>query len=187
MAVYEDDMQRTFDRLWSESKIEIFRLELLNTYEIGYEADAFNKYKHGKRVNVFEEVPGFRDWLSKIERTAKRGVAIVDIQVLDLPMSDYLKFGIKYGSSFAEQRGEKFLFIERKSISELVDGFTDYWMFDSKTVMLMNYDYEGHLISRSDPINNHTEIWGYLDLKDQLLKIGIPMQAFLKDNSIDLR
>ena len=177
---------KTFSDLWAEAKVEIFRLELLNTYSIGYEAGAFNKYKQGKPIDVSKEVSGFNEWLSKAEQTVKRGVSIVDIQVLDLPMSDYIKFGIKYGSLFAEQKGEKFLFIERKNVSELVKGFSDYWMFDSNTVMLMNYDSEGQLLSRSNPIKERAEVTRYLELKNRLLHMGVPMQKFLKDNNIDL-
>jgi hypothetical protein len=177
---------KTFSDLWSEAKVEIFRLELLNIYSIDYEIGAFNKYKQGKPVDVFKEVSGFNEWLSKAEQTVKRGVSIVDIQVLDLPMSDYIKFGIKYGSLFAEQKGEKFLFIERKNVSDLIKGFSDYWMFDSSTVMLMNYDSEGHLLSRSNPIKRYSEVSRYLELKDKLLHIGIPMQKFLRDNDINL-
>ncbi len=177
---------KTFKELWEGAKTEIFRLELLNAYNIDYEAEAFKRYKQGKPINSLD-VPGFKEWLSKLEEKTKDGVAIVDIQVLDLPMSDYIQFGISGASFFAEEKGEKFLFVERKNVSKLITNFPDYWMFDSKTVMTMNYDSNGRLISQGKPIDDSKEILRYLELKNKLLRVGIPMQEFLRVNRIKLK
>jgi hypothetical protein len=179
------DKPKNFDSLWREAKNEIFRLELLNVYKVASETEAFRRYMEGKPLNSLE-APGFKDWLSKIEDKTKNGVTIVDVQVLDLPMSDYLKFGITCASFLAEEKGEKFLFIERKNVSKLIRGFQDYWMFDSKTVIPMNYDEEGSFISKGKPISDQNEISDYLKLKDKLLKIGMPMREFLRVNDIIL-
>lgn len=181
----KESKPKTFDELWEAAKTEIFRLELLNTYNIDYEAEAFKRYKQGNPINSLE-VPGFKDWLSKIEEKTKNGVSIIDVQVLDLPMSDYLKFGISSASFLAEERGEKFLFVERKYVSKLVTNVPDYWMFDSKTVITMNYDSAGRLISKGNPIDDRKEISKYLELKKKLLRAGIPMHEFLRMNGIKL-
>lgn len=127
---------KTFEELWSDAKEEIFRLELLNTYLVDYEAQAFNKYKKGLEVSGWD-IPGFDKWLQDITDKTKDGVKILDLQVLDLPMSEYLKFGIGSASFFAQDKGEKFMFVERNKVSEIIKGVEDYWLFDSEVVLPM--------------------------------------------------
>ena len=110
---------KKFEDLWSDAKTEIFRLELLNTYLVDYEEDAFNRYKRGLEVNSLE-IPGFKKWLEDINYKTKNNVRVLDIQVLDLPMSEYLKFGISCASFFAEKKGEKFMFVERNKVSDII-------------------------------------------------------------------
>ena len=62
---------KTFEELWSDAKEEIFRLELLNTYLVDYEAQAFNKYKKGLEVSGLD-IPGFDKWLEDINHKTKK-------------------------------------------------------------------------------------------------------------------
>ena len=176
---------KSFEELWSEAKEEIFRLELLNTYLVDYEAETFNKYKKGLKVSGLE-IPGFDKWLRDIEQKTKNGVKVLDLQVLDLPMSDYLKFGISCASFLAEEKGEKFMFIERKNVSELIKGIEDFWLFDSKIVLPMNYDKDGRFISKGVPTTNSIIVSKCKNIRDVLIKNATFMHEFLKENNIDL-
>ncbi len=177
---------KNFQDLWSEAKKEIFRLELLNTYLVDYEMQAFNKYKNGLEVTGLE-IPGFDKWLQDIEQKTKNGVKILDIQVLDLPMSDYLKFGISCASFLAEEKGEKFMFIERKDVLELINGIDDFWLFDSEIVLPMNYDKDGRLISMGIPTTNSIIVSKCRHIRDILIKNATFMHEFLKENNIDIK
>lgn len=110
---------------------------------------------------------------------------IIDLQVLDLPMSDYLKFGIEMGSSIAEQYGQRFLFVERDKVANLIARFQDYWLFDNKAVIPMNYDPRGRFINKGTAITEPISLSKYIYLKTDLIKRGIPMHEFLKNHKID--
>ncbi len=181
----KEEKQKGFDEIWKNTRHEIFRLELLNTYLVDYEKEPFERYKRREKFNALE-YPDFIEWLSNIEQKVKESVRIIDIQVLDLPMSEYLKFGISTGSIFAAEKGEEFLFIERDKVKDLIFGFQDYWMFDSKIIISMDYDSEGRFIKKEYPIVRDKNLSKYIDLKNELLKVAIPMNKFLRINNISL-
>ena len=176
---------KKFEDLWSDAKSEIFSLELLNTYLVDYEEDAFNRYKKGLEVNCLE-IPGFKKWLEDINHKTKNNVRVLDIQVLDLPMSDYLKFGISCASFLAEKKGEKFMFVERNKVSDIIKDVEDYWLFDSKVVLPMKYDKKGRFIGRGVPTTDPIIVSECVYIRDNLLKKAQNMKEFLKENNIDL-
>lgn len=178
-------VSKTFDELWQSAKTDIFRLQLLNIYLVEQEAKAFRLYKSGKRVDGLE-TPGFKEWLSQIEETVKRGVRVIDIRVIDLPMSEYHRFVISTWAHFAKEKGEEIRFIEREKVAELVHGFEDYWMFDSDVVIPMRYDAAGHFIEKGEQITDPKIVSKYAALKTRLDTIAVPMDKFLSANKINL-
>ena len=116
----------------------------------------------------------------------KNNVRVLDIQVLDLPMSDYLKFGISCASFLAEEKGEKFMFVERNKVLNIINGVEDYWLFDSKIVMPMNYDKDGRFISKGIPTNDQVIVSKYRYVRDALIKKSQFMVEFLRENNINI-
>lgn len=173
----------TFDKLWANAKSEIFRLQLLNSYDVEEETDALAKYRRGEGVNALEDA-GFRQWLSDIEKKAQQGVRIIDLKVIDLPMSDYLRFGISTYSVLAKEKGQIFMMVERGKVSELVTGFKDYWMFDSNAVLKMNYDTEGRFVNMVEIVDRSRS--KYAALASNLLKVAMSMDEFLRINKVGL-
>ncbi len=118
----------------------------------------------------------------------KRGesVRIINMQVVDLPLNDYIKFGIKYYLNITSKSGQETFFIERKNVNELVRVFKDYWMFDSKRIIPMNYKEYGTYISMGDPVIMDSVVNKYSELNDKLLDRAMPMSDFLDVNRINL-
>ncbi len=118
----------------------------------------------------------------------KRGesVRIINMQVVDLPLNDYIKFGIKYYLNITSKSGQETFFIERKNVNELVRVFKDYWMFDSKRIIPMNYKEYGTYIIMGDPVIMDSVVNKYSELNDKLLDRAMPMSDFLDVNRINL-
>jgi hypothetical protein len=108
------------------------------------------------------------------------------MQVVDLPLNDYIKFGIKYYLNITSKSGQETFFIERKNVNELVRVFKDYWMFDSKRIIPMNYKEYGTYIIMGDPVIMDSVVNKYSELNDKLLDRAMPMSDFLDVNRINL-
>ena len=173
-----------FYACWNASTQEVFRLQLLNSYAVDFERVAFDNFMNGKSVNYLES-PGFKEWIAKIREKRNEGVSVINLHVVDLPISDYFRFGIGF-LRISEQSGQESRFLERKRAELLLKDFQDFYLFDSKTIMLVNYDDKGGFLSLSNPITDPKTISRSICLRDELMKISIPMETFISQNNIDL-
>ena len=173
-------------RLWDRSKSEIFRLQLLNAYWEDTKTDAFGEFMQGIPPDPMKN-SGFKEYREGIAKKKIDGVRIINMQVLDLPISDALKFGIAF-LRLSEESGQKSLFVERKNVADLVKGFRDFYMFDSKIVLNVIYDkdVEGRYLGTEKPITDPEEVSAYIKLRDGLVKAAVPMGDFLGLNGINI-
>lgn len=140
----------------------------------------------GKQINP-EENPGFKYFADIVARKKANGVDIINMQVLDLPISDALRFGIGFLRA-SEKSGQRSLFIERRSVADLVKWFQDFYMFDSKIVMNIIYDekVEGKYLGAEELITDPKEVSRYVNLRNKMVKAAVPMEDFLKQHNIPL-
>ena len=109
------------------------------------------------------------------------------MQVLDLPISDALRFGMGF-LRVSEKNGQRSLFVERKNVTDLVKGFKDFYVFDSEIVMNIIYDknLEGRYLGSEKIITDPKEVTRYTNLRDKLIEKAFPMEDFLKEHHIDI-
>jgi hypothetical protein len=181
----EKELSKRFGELWAEAKHEIYRLQLLDTYLVDGEKEAFCGYKKGKAANCIK-ISGFEEWCSSIEGKSKQGVRIIDMEVVGLPLSEYKKFGISVALLSTNEKGQESFFVERKKVAKLISGFQDYWMFDSKVVIPMNYDKEGHFLGAGSLVVAQDRVDRYVKLREVLLGVAVPMAEFLRTNDVNL-
>ena len=178
-----NDIWGIFRNLWDGTEKEIFRLQLLNSYAVEDEAEQFKRYLRGQPIELSEED---KEWIKNIEKKRILGTKNINLIVIDLPLSDYLKFAISTGFYEQQKAGRETLMVERKDVSGLITGFQDYWMFDSKDVILMSYDNAGHFLGARTLDPAHKDISKYVRLRDELVKNAIPMAEFLSERKINI-
>ena len=86
------------------------------------------------------------------------------------------------------KKGKPSLFIERRSVADLVKWFQDFYMFDSKIVMNIIYDekVEGKYLGAEELITDPKEVSRYVNLRNKMVKAAVPMEDFLKQHNIPL-
>lgn len=178
------DKFKIFYDLWNGSKTEIFRLQLLNTYWEDTQLSAFKDFMDGKSVDYLNS-PGYKEFADDLATARGRGVDIINLQVLDLPLSDALRFGLGF-LRLSEKNGQRTLFVERKDVVGIVRGLEDYYLFDLNTILPIVYDKKdvGRFIEYGDPISRVAAA-KYIAARDALEKVAIPMEGFLIDHNID--
>ena len=182
----QEEIWKIFDSWWIASKSEIFRLQLLNEYHVEEEEKVFNEYKEGKQVNLQNDINTI-EWLKKLKNKKVEGVRNINLMVIDLPLSDYLKFSVNTYLLDQKRYGRESFFIEREKVAEIVRGVQDYWLFDNEKLLLMNYDNGGHFLSASEPMADMAIVSRYIRLKEAMLTKAMPMEKFLPINGISIK
>jgi len=177
-------LEKKLINCWTEAKEEIFRLQLFNEYHTVEDLD-LAKLERENRLNILDD-QNFKQWVSDIETKSKEGVRIINVHVIDLPLTEYHRLGIKYYLTETSKKGQESFFVERKDVADMISKFQDYWMFDSKNIILMDYGSDGTYVGVGGFIvmNNNNK---YSMLRDKLMKKVLPMMDFLKSNRIGLK
>lgn len=163
----------SFDELWKNFKKEAFRLELLQEYNVQEEEKAIEKFLRGGKIKAQDFG---NEWDEYLEGLLKRNVRAGRVHVVDLPLSDYIKFEFE-SYKFSQKWGEDIRIILREDYEKITDGkeFKDFWLFDDETVLEFDYDTSGRWLSGE--IANE-DIEKYVELKNKLLENSTKLNDF---------
>ncbi len=142
-----------------------FRLELLQEYNVDGEKESIKEFlKTGK---VSED----KDWTNLIKSAISRGAFMERVHVIILPISKYLKYEIEAYKANIEA-GEKVSFMLKEEFDKINTKINhDFWLFDDKIVLKMNYDLSGKF-KGFEEIKNASE---FVKLKDITLLKSKPI------------
>jgi hypothetical protein len=175
-----DILRLEYAKAWREAEKEIFRIQLLTEYPDSEKA-AYDEYKKGnviKSANVDSNI-------EFISRKVKNGVKMVNLLVVDIPLSTYTKFSIETTYIYLANAGYETFLVERSKVADIVKNTKDFWLFDNKKVLPMLYDIDGHVIGALKPITDE-KVGGYVKIKEKVLPMALPLTEFLKVNKINL-
>ncbi|MDD5331778.1 MAG: hypothetical protein PHE43_03070 [Candidatus Nanoarchaeia archaeon] len=142
-----------------------FRLELLQEYNIPNERKHFIKFLKTKIYTPSTN----SEWIKLIKSANKRKAKISRVHVIELPLSDYLKFEIRY-YKINKNAGEQVFLLNKDKFKKIKPNIkSDFWLFDDEIVLKMKYDKQGRFLGYKEI---KRDIQKYIDLKNKLLKIA---------------
>lgn len=164
-------------RVFTTFKQSAFRLETLQSYAEPSESSPFNQYERGELPD-----PSFMaDWCQLASQHTASGRAIRRVHIVDLPLSNYMKFEIEHCYKHSEAAGEEIRLLERSKLSGEILKFTreDFWLFDGSTVMVNDYDanntfYQARMSSDPDAVAY------YSNIDKKIWDLGTPFKEFYK-------
>lgn len=125
-----------------------FRLELRQAYREPSEADTLARFLAGEPQPP-TEVPGLAAWFDQIRRQTGEGKRIERVRVHDDPPTDYQRWE-RWIGQWNSQAGEHLRYLTRRRAHEiglLPDaGSIDWWLLDSRRLIMMRFDDQGHRI-----------------------------------------
>ncbi|MEU1733329.1 DUF6879 family protein [Streptosporangium sp. NPDC020145] len=127
--------------LFASSKRDVFRLETRQAYKVAGEKARLAAWKSGAPWPA-DTTP----WQERLKLLVPRGVRMRRVHVVELPLTEYLRWEIESYTRNASF-GEEIQLIERERVPEGVPN-VDFWLFDKRTVVLMHYNDDGELIDR---------------------------------------
>jgi hypothetical protein len=163
------------DRLWNESRREIFRLETLPVYTVPEEEKALAAFLRGESLPV--RTPETSSWIGRLAETSAKGVRLYRVHIVDLPLTDYLRYELaSYPDSTAV--GMETYIAERAGHPDLAGLDEDYWMFDEQHVVVMTYDPEGRPLG---PVPGK-DVERYVAWRDVAMAHAVPLDAWMRKN-----
>jgi hypothetical protein len=176
----DEEQTKLYIESWKLVKKEFFKLETLQIYEPTPGLQEFQKGEIEKARRLMKEFL-LSDPAYPYEMIKKQGIKFIRLHIIDLPLSNYLKFEIE-SYKISAQLGEQIFFIKRENLKDLnlTLELKDFLMFDEKIVIVHQYDPQG-VWQSSYLIEDPEEIAKYVSLKKILMTKATPMKEFLRD------
>lgn len=164
---------------WAEQfksfKAEAFRLEVLQAYGEPSEHKAFDMFLSGRP-------PGrefIADWCDMVSAHRESGKSMSRVHLVNLPLSDYMKFEIECAYKYTQEAGERIYLLDSSQVpAEQASCLQeDFWLYDDERVMVQEYTPEGRLeharLTDEPQLVSH-----YISVKAYVLGIAEPVSSF---------
>lgn len=134
-----------FERLFAEFRYTAFRLETLQNYAVDYEKEPLRRFLSGE---PFGHSPILAEWGEEVGERTRAGMRYSRVHVVTEPLSDYVRFECAWAYRPNVTAGEdvRILPVADDEWPEGVPHW-DYWLFDSATLLGMNYTPDGEMLA----------------------------------------
>lgn len=123
-------------------------------YNSPRETESFRKFMASEP----DDLTWHQNWLAMIREASEQGRRFRRVRVVNLPLSDYSRFGL-WISQFANEAGDDIRYLIRdRAGADLPEH--DYWLFDSRKLVKMHFGDDdrflgGEVITDSSVIVQH--------------------------------
>lgn len=104
-------------------------------YDESDESGSLAKYLAGEP----DDLPWMQEWLDLVRDATAAGRQFARVRVVSVPLTDYSRFGL-WCAQFANDAGEGIRYLPREQADAAGLPTHDYWLFDSTTLVRMNFD-----------------------------------------------
>lgn len=116
-----------------------FYFEAQETYELGYEAADFERFRAGSPEPP-PEIGWWRPWLDQVAALRRQGKQVIRVRVISEPPSDYQRWGL-WALPWHARAGEQISYLRRSVAEEIgLPLGSDWWLLDDERVIRMRYD-----------------------------------------------
>ncbi|KUL50278.1 hypothetical protein ADL22_07425 [Streptomyces sp. NRRL F-4489] len=165
MNISPDD----FGKLFVEFEREAFRLETLDDYSKSGGVEAYRAFLAGEPQPESYRTAG---WVTTVREATQAGKRMYRVHILDRPLSDYLRFELGWGYLRNQEAGEEFFILDTTEQPNPLEGVPDFWAFDEKVVVSMNYGDAGEFLGAEVVPERQTQEW--LERRDTAMDLATP-------------
>ncbi|MBT2402854.1 MULTISPECIES: DUF6879 family protein [unclassified Streptomyces] len=152
---------------------EAWRLETLPVYTVPQEEDDIRAFIEGQRIDPHAYSNEYTDDLKRVRREGKTKGRV---HVLSRPLSTYLQYEFMYYRPHA-WAGEDIRILDVTDRENPLPDVQDFWMFDRREVVLMNYGADGTQISRE---LYEGDVAPFLEYQRIALSESVPFEEYVK-------
>jgi Family of unknown function (DUF6879) len=132
-----------FGRLFESFTRSAFRLETLPEYRVEVEAHYLQLFLLGHPP---PESRKERAWLKTVARACGAGKTMQRVRVVRRPLTHYIAFELEWGYPENVAAGEDIRILELERGEQLPEIGHDFWLFDDRIVVRLEYDDEGRFV-----------------------------------------
>lgn len=121
---------------------DAFRLEACQVYDVPFEADQVAAFRRGEPLPDTPAVVDSRQVITELTRAGRR---LWRVHLVDLPLSDYLRYELAAYEANAAA-GEEIYLANRVASPDLDELRDDFALFDDAAVVWFRYDGGGRLL-----------------------------------------
>jgi hypothetical protein len=169
-----------FHRFFTECRYTAFRLETLQVYDVGYEAEPFRRFLDGGELIPTES---HDEWTALVggERRFSRVHVVVE------PLTDYLRFesAWAYRSNVAAGEDVNILPVAEGEWPEGIPRW-DFWLFDSVRLLRMNYTPDGTMLA-PELVTEPDRVLQANAVRDRALHLSVPFTRYQRRFDADMR
>lgn len=164
-----------FGFLFDRFEREAFRLESRDHYSVDSEREEFARYLRGEPLSERKN----RGWCEFVRSAVQSGRKISRVHVMRVPLTPYLRFEIDWGYVFSNAAGEEiFLFPQQKLADASISELGDFWLFDNKQLIRMDYDAAG-AFQHAELIDDPKSLEKARSIRERLIAEAIPFRQYL--------
>ena len=141
-----------FWQLFEEFEHTAFRLEVRDRYADDEEAEPLRRFLAGESADD----AWFMDFYRAVEEWTAAGKVIQRVRVVTEPHSDYTRFGLDL-ARLNVAAGEDIRYLPRPMARELGLPEHDYWLFDSRQLVILRFDGSDRLLG-AEPVAEPADI-----------------------------
>lgn len=124
---------------------EAWRLETLPKYRVPQEAEEFEAFRAGKRIDPHGYSSAYTEDLKRLRGEGRRKGRV---HIVTRPLSEYLRFEFARYYVPHVMAGEEIRILDVTGRDNPLTGVQDFWMFDQSKIVLMHYEEDGTQIGR---------------------------------------
>ncbi|MGW1505732.1 DUF6879 family protein [Streptomyces mirabilis] len=152
---------------------EAWRLETLPAYNVPQEAEEIRAFLAGERIDPRKHT---NEYTEDLKRVRREGKSKGRVHVVTRPLSEYLRYEFMYYLPHA-WAGEEIRIMDVTDRNNPLAGVQDFWMFDKKEVVLMNYEADGTQINREA---YEGDVTPYVEYQRIALAESVPFEEYVK-------
>ena len=167
----QKEFDQFFDKLWYNSRKEIFKLEVLPDYSEDHNEiyDLFLADKIDKAKEAIKEICIFDN----------PNIIFNRVHIVDLPLSEYLKFELVFYKVWQELGANiYFTTFEKVRKAIAIPILEDFLLFDDKHLIINKFDKSTKYLY-SEYSDQKNTVSDYIKFKIELMKIVEPMDEFI--------
>ncbi|MEW2118731.1 DUF6879 family protein [Streptomyces sp. NPDC005474] len=152
---------------------EAWRLETLPAYNVPQEAEEIRAFLAGERIDPHTHS---NEYTEDLKRVRREGKSKGRVHVVTRPLSTYLQYEFMYYRPHV-WAGEDIRIMDVTDRDNPLANVQDFWMFDKRTVVLMNYEADGTQISREV---YEGDVTPYVEYERIALAESVPFEEYVK-------
>jgi hypothetical protein len=161
-------------RLFETFEHTAFRLEVRESYA-GVDDVAFREFRSGRRPSL----AAYQPWMENIRAQTASGKRVERVRVVSQPWSDYTRFGL-WACRSTVDAGEDIRYLERGRAGALGLPGHDYWLFDSRMVVIIRFDDASDAIIQWEQITDPAAVVEHNYWRDAAWHHATPRDEYLE-------